>query len=163
METNFQALGQKLDIVELVLTSQINTLWVLICTCLIFLMQAGFMCLEAGIGRPKNTINIALKNITDLSVAVVSFWAVGFGLMFGDSVLGLFGSSYFFFTSDYGAYQVYFFYQSVFVATAVTIVSGPLAERTKFEGYIIISLIISIFVYPVVGHWGWDSLVISDC
>jgi Amt family ammonium transporter len=162
LATNTQALGQKLEIVELVLTSQINTLWVLICTCLIFLMQAGFMCLEAGIGRPKNTINIALKNITDLSVAVVSFWAIGFGLMFGDSVLGLFGSSYFFFTSDYGAYQVYFFYQSVFVATAVTIVSGPLAERTKFEGYIIIALIISIFVYPVVGHWGWDSLVISD-
>ena len=109
MATNTQALGQKLEIVELVLTSQINTLWVLICTCLIFLMQAGFMCLEAGIGRPKNTINIALKNITDLSVAVVSFWAVGFGLMFGDSVLGLFGSSYFFSHQIMGLIKFTFF------------------------------------------------------
>ena len=157
-----EELAQKLDTVQLILTSQIDTLWVLICTCLVFLMQGGFMCLEAGITRPKNSINIALKNITDMSVAITVFWMFGFGLMFGSSFYGIFGTEYFFFTSDYGAYQVYFLYQAVFVATATSIISGAIAERTKFEAYILIALITSGLVYPIVGHWGWASLVIAD-
>ena len=120
------------------------------------------MCLEAGITRPKNSINIALKNITDMSVAITVFWMFGFGLMFGSSFYGIFGTEYFFFTSDYGAYQVYFLYQAVFVATATSIISGAIAERTKFEAYILIALITSGLVYPIVGHWGWASLVIAD-
>ena len=157
-----EELAQKLDTVQLIFTSQIDTLWVLICTCLVFLMQGGFMCLEAGITRPKNSINIALKNITDMSVAVTVFWMFGFGLMFGSSFYGIFGTEFFFFTSDYGAYQVYFLYQAVFVATATSIISGAIAERTKFEAYILISLITSGLIYPIVGHWGWASLVIAD-
>ena len=157
-----EELAQKLDTVQLILTSQIDTLWVLICTCLVFLMQGGFMCLEAGITRPKNSINIALKNITDMSVAITVFWMFGFGLMFGSSFYGIFGTEYFFFTSDYGAYQVYFLYQAVFVATATSIISGAIAERAKFEAYILIALITSGLVYPIVGHWGWASLVIAD-
>jgi len=157
-----EELAQKLDTVQLIFTSQIDTLWVLICTCLVFLMQGGFMCLEAGITRPKNSINIALKNITDMSVAITVFWMFGFGLMFGSSFYGIFGTEYFFFTSDYGAYQVYFLYQAVFVATATSIISGAIAERTKFEAYILIALITSGLVYPIVGHWGWASLVIAD-
>ena len=102
------------------------------------------MCLEAGITRPKNSINIALKNITDMSVAITVFWMFGFGLMFGSSFYGIFGTEFFFFTSDYGAYQVYFLYQAVFVATATSIISGAIAERTKFEAYILISLITSV-------------------
>lgn len=120
------------------------------------------MCLEAGITRPKNSINIALKNITDLSVAVTVFWMFGFGLMFGESYNGFFGTEYFFFTSDYGAYKVYFLFQAVFVATATSIISGAIAERTKFEAYILIALITSGLVYPIVGHWGWASLVIQE-
>ncbi|NDB55134.1 ammonium transporter [archaeon] len=157
-----EELAQKLDTVQLIFTSQIDTLWVLICTCLVFLMQGGFMCLEAGITRPKNSINIALKNITDMSVAITVFWMFGFGLMFGSSFYGIFGTEYFFFTSDFGAYQVYFLYQAVFVATATSIISGAIAERTKFEAYILIALITSGLVYPIVGHWGWASLVIAD-
>ena len=157
-----EELAQKLDTVQLIFTSQIDTLWVLICTCLVFLMQGGFMCLEAGITRPKNSINIALKNITDMSVAITVFWMFGFGLMFGSSFYGIFGTEFFFFTSDYGAYQVYFLYQAVFVATATSIISGAIAERTKFEAYILISLITSGLIYPIVGHWGWASLVIAD-
>ena len=91
-----EELAQKLDTVQLIFTSQIDTLWVLICTCLVFLMQGGFMCLEAGITRPKNSINIALKNITDMSVAITVFWMFGFGLMFGSSFYGIFGTEYFF-------------------------------------------------------------------
>ena len=157
-----EELAQKLDTFQLIFTSQIDTLWVLICTCLVFLMQGGFMCLEAGITRPKNSINIALKNITDMSVAITVFWMFGFGLMFGSSFYGIFGTEFFFFTSDYGAYQVYFLYQAVFVATATSIISGAIAERTKFEAYILISLITSGLIYPIVGHWGWASLVIAD-
>ena len=157
-----EELAQKLVTFQLIFTSQIDTLWVLICTCLVFLMQGGFMCLEAGITRPKNSINIALKNITDMSVAITVFWMFGFGLMFGSSFYGIFGTEFFFFTSDYGAYQVYFLYQAVFVATATSIISGAIAERTKFEAYILISLITSGLIYPIVGHWGWASLVIAD-
>ena len=157
-----EELNDKLETIQLIFSSQIDTLWVLICTCLVFLMQGGFMCLEAGITRPKNSINIALKNITDLSVAVTVFWMFGFGLMFGTSYYGIFGTEYFFFTSDYGAYQVYFLYQAVFVATATSIISGAIAERTKFEAYVLIALITSGLVYPIVGHWGWASLVIQD-
>lgn len=157
-----EELNDKLETIQLIFTSQVDTLWVLICTCLVFLMQAGFMCLEAGITRPKNSINIALKNITDLSVAVTVFWMFGFGLMFGESYNGFFGTEYFFFTSDYGAYKVYFLFQAVFVATATSIISGAIAERTKFEAYILIALITSGLVYPIVGHWGWASLVIQE-
>jgi len=85
-----EELNDKLETIQLIFSSQVDTLWVLICTCLVFLMQGGFMCLEAGITRPKNSINIALKNITDLSVAVTVFWMFGFGLMFGESYNGFF-------------------------------------------------------------------------
>ena len=142
--------------------SQINTLWIISCTILIFLMQAGFMCLEVGLARLKNNVNVAIKNIVDFGLAAILFWSIGFGLMFGKSYEGLFGTDGFFFSSAYGPYQVYFVYQTMFVATAVTLVSGAITERVKFEGYLIITLIIAGIIYPITGHWAWNSEVLGD-
>ena len=83
---------------EAVLQANLDTFWLLICAILVFLMQAGFMCLESGLSRSKNSINVALKNITDFGIAVVTFWAFGFALMYGTSVMGLFGNKFYFFT-----------------------------------------------------------------
>ena len=92
------------------------------------------MCLEVGLARLKNNVNVAIKNIVDFGLAAILFWLIGFGLMFGKSYQGLFGTDGFFFSSSYGPYQVYFVYQTMFVATAVTLVSGAITERVKFEG-----------------------------
>jgi Amt family ammonium transporter len=118
-------------------------------------MQAGFMCLESGLSRNKNSINVALKNVTDFGIAVVVFWAFGFALMYGTSVSGLFGNKFFFFTTKVAGYQTYFVFQAMFVATAATIISGAVAERLKFFSYIIITFLASGFFYPIVGHWSW--------
>jgi Amt family ammonium transporter len=142
--------------ISAILQSNIDTLWLLICAILVFLMQAGFMCLESGLARKKNNINVALKNIADFGVSVGAYWAFGFALMFGMSVNGLFGSNFFFFTTNNAGYQAFFVFQTMFVATAATIISGAVAERLKFYSYIIITLITSGLIYPVVGHWVWS-------
>ncbi len=138
-----------------ILQSNLDILWLLICAILVFLMQAGFMCLESGLARKKNSINVALKNIADFGIAVVTFWAFGFGLMYGTSYFGLFGTKYFLFFSDIAEYQTYFVFQAMFAATAATIISGAVAERLKFFSYILITFIISGIIYPLVGHWVW--------
>jgi Amt family ammonium transporter len=140
---------------DAILQANLDTFWLLICAILVFLMQAGFMCLESGLSRNKNSINVALKNITDFGIAVVVFWAFGFALMYGTSVSGLFGNKFFFFTTKVAGYQTYFVFQAMFVATAATIISGAVAERLKFFSYIIITFLASGFFYPVVGHWSW--------
>ena len=140
---------------DAILQANLDTFWLLICAILVFLMQAGFMCLESGLSRSKNSINVALKNITDFGIAVVVFWAFGFALMYGTSVSGLFGTKFFFFTTKVAGYQTYFVFQAMFVATAATIISGAVAERLKFFSYIIITFLASGFFYPIVGHWSW--------
>jgi Amt family ammonium transporter len=140
---------------DAILQANLDTFWLLICAILVFLMQAGFMCLESGLSRSKNSINVALKNITDFGIAVVVFWAFGFALMYGTSVSGLFGNKFFFFTTKVAGYQTYFVFQAMFVATAATIISGAVAERLKFFSYIIITFFASGFFYPIVGHWSW--------
>ena len=140
---------------DAILQANLDTFWLLICAILVFLMQAGFMCLESGLSRSKNSINVALKNITDFGIAVVVFWAFGFALMYGTSVSGLFGTKFFFFTTKVAGYQTYFVFQAMFVATAATIISGAVAERLKFFSYIIITLLVSGLFYPIVGHWSW--------
>ena len=140
---------------DAILQANLDTFWLLICAILVFLMQAGFMCLESGLSRSKNSINVALKNITDFGIAVVVFWAFGFALMYGTSVSGLFGNKFFFFTTKVAGYQTYFVFQAMFVATAATIISGAVAERLKFFSYIIITFLASGFFYPIVGHWSW--------
>ncbi|MGD8251603.1 MAG: ammonium transporter [Desulfobacterales bacterium] len=139
-----------------------NFLWTLIAAALVFFMQAGFALVEAGFTRAKNAINILMKNLMDFSVGTLAFWAVGFGLMFGVSSTGLIGTSGFFlsdFTGEGTEWTLAFWmFQVVFCATAATIVSGAMAERTKFVGYLLYSAILSAIIYPIFGGWAWGSL-----
>ncbi len=136
---------------------QANTMWVLVAAALVFLMQAGFMCLEAGISEAKHSINVAIKNMTDFVIAVCGFWLVGFGLMFGLTESGWFGTSDFMISIQKPWDSAFFVFQAVFVGTAATITSGAIAGRTRFSAYVILSLIVSILVYPVAGHWSWGG------
>ncbi len=141
----------------------INVVWTLLAAFLVFFMQAGFALAEAGFTRAKNAGNIIMKNIMDLSVGSIAFFVIGFALMFGTSVSGLFGSSGFFLSSastktPEGLWiYVFWMFQAVFAATAATIVSGAMAERTKFKTYLLLSLIITAVIYPVSGHWIWGE------
>ncbi len=142
--------------------SFVDTLWVIDCAILVFIMQAGFMCMETGLSRHKNSINVALKNAADFGLAVVIFWLFGFGLMFGKSFNGYFGTDLFFFKTNQAEYMTYFVFQAMFVATAATIVSGAVAERMKFNGYLIITIIATGIIYPIVGHWAWSSSYLNN-
>jgi Amt family ammonium transporter len=141
----------------------IDTVWILLAAFLVFFMQAGFAMVEAGFTRAKNASNIMMKNLMDFSVGSLGYWAVGFGLMFGADKMGLFGSDGFFLSSadpstGDGLWQYAFWlFQAVFAATAATIVSGAMAERTKFSGYLIYSVVLSALIYPIVGHWIWGG------
>ena len=140
----------------------VDTLWVINCAILVFIMQAGFMCMESGLSRQKNSINVALKNAADFGVSVVIFWLFGFGLMFGKSFNGLFGTDLFFFAANISEYQTYFVFQAMFVATAATIISGAVAERLKFIGYLFITVLATGIIYPIVGHWAWSSSYLGE-
>ena len=142
--------------------SLVDTLWVINCAILVFIMQAGFMCMESGLSRQKNSINVALKNAADFGVSVVIFWIFGFGLMFGKSFNGLFGTDLFFFAINISEYQTYFVFQAMFVATAATIISGAVAERLKFIGYLVITVLATGIIYPIVGHWAWSSSYLGE-
>ncbi|MBT6227503.1 MAG: hypothetical protein HOI47_12715, partial [Candidatus Scalindua sp.] len=136
-----------------------DVFWVLICAGLVFLMQAGFTCLESGLTRSKNSINVAIKNITDFGISTILFWAFGFAMMFGESVNGWIGSTQFCLSLDDGSWtSTFFLFEIMFCATAVTIVSGATAERLRFRSYIIISIILSGMIYPVFGHWVWNGI-----
>ena len=140
----------------------VDTLWVIDCAILVFIMQAGFMCMETGLSRHKNSINVALKNAADFGVSVVIFWIFGFGLMFGSSYNGFFGTDLFFFQTSNAEYMTYFVFQAMFVATAATIISGAVAERMKFNGYLIVTILATGIIYPIVGHWAWSSSYLSN-
>lgn len=140
-----------------------NFVWTLVAACLVFFMQAGFALVEAGFTRAKNVINIMMKNLMDFSMGSLAYWAVGFGLMFGVSKTGFIGTSGFF-LSDYAPggdpwILAFWMFQVVFAATAATIVSGAMAERTKFSAYLIFSVVISALIYPIFGSWAWGGLL----
>ncbi|BCS97810.1 ammonium transporter [Desulfoluna limicola] len=137
----------------------LNMIWVLLAAGLVFFMQAGFMCLESGLTEAKNSINVAVKNLADFVIATLMFWFVGFGLMFGDTLWGLVGTSHLMVNADDPWRAVFFVFQAVFAGTAATITSGAVAGRIKFGGYLGISLVISALVYPVFGHWAWGGLL----
>ncbi|ONI39764.1 adenylate cyclase [Candidatus Epulonipiscium fishelsonii] len=140
--------------------SSIDTLWILIGAVLVFFMQAGFAMVESGFTRAKNAGNIIMKNLMDFAAGTLVFWFIGFGLMFGTSINGLVGTPDFFVQGDYsGTYptMAFLIFQTVFCATSATIVSGAMAERTKFSSYCIYSVILSGFIYPVSGHWIWGG------
>lgn len=138
-------------------TSWVNAIWLLLGTCLVFFMQAGFAMVETGFTRAKNAGNIIMKNLMDFAVGSVIFWFLGYSLMFGDSLGGLVGTPTFLDGWTENSNFVWIMFQTVFCATSATIVSGAMAERTKFSAYLIYSVCISAFVYPVVGHWIWGG------
>ncbi len=141
--------------------NNLNFVWTLVAAFLVFLMQAGFAMVETGLTRAKNATNIMMKNMMDFCIGSLAFWAVGFGLMFGVSN-GLFGTTDFFFSGATGDDQAwnyaFWMFQVVFCATAATIISGAVAERTKFSAYLIYSVFVSAIIYPVFGSWAWGSL-----
>ncbi|MFK8024870.1 MAG: ammonium transporter [Ilumatobacter sp.] len=138
--------------------TDIDHLWLLVCTALVLLMQGGFLLLEAGMTRAKNYINVAVKNLTDLGLAVALFWLVGYGLMFGTDLGGVVGTSLFGIdlTTATPDVTTMFLFQVVFAGTTVTIISGAIAERTSFPGYIGIVFAMAV-IYPVFGHWTWGG------
>jgi ammonium transporter, Amt family len=141
--------------------SGLDTVWVLMAAFLVFFMHAGFAMLEAGFTQAKNAVNIILKNFMGISTGMLAFFLVGFGLMFGAGNAFV-GSEYFALSGVEAAWGsiptgVFFFFQAVFAATAATIVSGAVAERTKFGAYVVFSMVLTALLYPVVGHWIWGG------
>ena len=150
-----------------ILRDDSNILWTCIAAFLVFFMQAGFALVEAGFTRAKNVCNIIMKNLMDVSIGSVIFWLFGFGLMFGASN-GYFGTNFFMFDgsseiaketgNSVGFNWAFLLFQTVFCATTATIVSGAVAERTKFTSYLLFSLIICGLIYPIFGSWAWGGL-----
>ncbi|MFP4332420.1 MAG: ammonium transporter [Campylobacterales bacterium] len=132
-------------------------LWIILCAFLIFLMQLGFSLIETGTVRSKNTINVAMKNLIDTVFGIIFFWLIGFGLMFGLSSNGIVGTNLFAMDGSNMQINSFFFFQSMFAATAVTIISGAVAERMKFNGYIVVAILVTSFIYPIFGHWVWND------
>lgn len=137
--------------------SDLDALWVVLCTFLVFMMQFGFALIEAGCVRSKNTINVAMKNMVDATFGFLFFWLIGFGLMFGADRYGLIGFSHFFIDGNDDAINIYFLFQAMFATTATTIISGAVAERMKFNAYVLVTILVVSFIYPVFGHWAWAS------
>jgi len=147
-------------VVEWALQSNLDIIWMIVAACMVFLMQAGFTLVETGLTRSKNAVNIIMKNVMDVSAGCLVFFAIGFALMFGPSAAGFVGTDGFF-LSGLGEDPwnwAFFVFQAVFAATAATIVSGAVAERTRFTGYLIFSILITGFIYPVFGSWAWGGL-----
>mgnify|MGYP002634370419 CR=1 FL=1 len=146
----------------------LDIVWVLFATALVFLMQAGFAMLEAGATRAKNAANIIMKNVMDVSIGSLVFWMVGFGFMFGANKSGWIGTSNFFLSdidpaTDSGMFDFAFFiFQTVFAATAATIISGAVSERTKFAAYLIYTVAVTAFIYPIFGSWVWGGGWLSE-
>lgn len=141
----------------------LDVVWVLLAAFLVFFMQAGFAMVEAGMTRAKNSANIVMKNLMDMSLGSLAFFLVGFGFMFGTDAGGWIGTDNFMLSdvepgTDDGYFQFAFFiFQTVFAATAATIVSGAISERTKFGAYMIYTVAVTAFIYPVFGHWVWNG------
>ena len=148
-----------------------DTLWVLVAAFLVFFMQAGFAMVESGFTRAKNAVNILMKNLMDFSMGSIAYWAIGFAIMFGagNAFMGTSGwfvpaESTAFGSLEWSSVPTYaaWLFQLVFAATAATIVSGAMAERTQFKSYLIYSVFITGLIYPIVGHWIWGGGWLSD-
>ena len=145
------------------LALSLDTVWMLLAAMLVFFMQPGFALVEAGFTRTKNTANILMKNLLDFMLGSILFWAIGFGIMFGAG--GFMGMPHFFNISFYDSQlpvEGFLIFQTVFCATAATIVSGAMAERTKFSMYLAYTVLISVLIYPVSGHWTWGGGWLMD-
>ncbi len=156
--------AQELEATVAELAAAIDIAWLLIAGILVLFMQAGFGLVESGFIRSKNVANILMKNTLDLSFGALGYWAIGWGLAYGTTEfidIRFFGGGSFFFTPESGADYAGFFFQFAFAATAATIVSGAVAERTKFGAYLIYTLVITAVIYPVVTHWLWGDGFLS--
>jgi Amt family ammonium transporter len=143
--------------------SNLDTVWLLVASFLVFFMQAGFALVEAGFVRARHVVNILMKNFFDLAMGSIAYWAIGFGLMFGAGN-SFFGTEWFFLNGLPEVYPgltvpgyAFFFFQFAFAATAATIASGAMAGRTEFRGYLAYSFIVTLLIYPIVGHWIWGG------
>lgn len=141
-----------------VMELNLNTIWLVMAAALVFFMQAGFALLESGMSRSKNAVNVMMKNYMDVCLGSLLFWLIGFGLMFGDNPSGFIGFSHFALTAaDAWDYSVLLF-QIMFAATAVTICSGAMAERTRYDAYLLAACGIIAIIYPIFGSWVWGGL-----
>ncbi len=142
--------------------NNINIVWTCVAAFLVFFMQAGFAAVEAGFTRAKNAVNIIMKNLMDFSIGTIAFFFIGFGLMFGESK-GFCGTSDFCISGSIGSPEdwnwTFLIFQTVFAGTAATIVSGAMAGRTQFKSYLIYSVFICAFIYPIFGSWAWGGLL----
>lgn len=134
-----------------------DMVWLATASALVFLMQAGFALLESGMARSKNALNVVMKNYMDVCFGSLIFWALGYGLMFGLNKSGWIGSDNFFLNSADGTTWGFMLFQMMFAATAATIASGAMAERTRYNSYLIGALVITGFIYPVFGSWVWNA------
>ena len=132
-------------------------LWMLIAGILVFFMQAGFTLVESGMTRSKNAVNIAMKNLLDIAVGSLTYWFVGYSLMYGDTTNG-----WFFWSGIMQGEGADLFFQTMFAATAATIVSGAIAGRTKYSTYIIFSIVMTAIIYPIAGGWEWNGGWLND-
>ena len=139
------------------INGDMGMLWMLIAGILVFLMQAGFTLVESGMTRAKNAVNIAMKNILDICVGSITFWLVGYSLMYGDTSNG-----WFFWSGLFQGEGADLFFQTMFAATTATIVSGAIAGRTKYTTYIIFSLAMTAVIYPISGGWEWNGGWLND-
>lgn len=140
------------------LAKNVDTLWVIIASALVFFMQAGFLLLESGLVRSKNSINVAIKNLLDYVVGTICFFLIGYGFMYGTSLEGWIGKDLFLLEGlSTGKEFAFFLFQVTFMGTAATIVSGAVAERIRFQAYLVCSIFVSILIYPVFGHWAWGG------
>ena len=139
--------------------SPVDLSWVIICAALILVMQVGFLCIEAGLTRTKNSINVAIKNLTDFGISILLYWTFGFAIMYGLTFHGWIGTTTFFVPigQDEAWRCTFFLFQVMFCGTAVTIVSGGVAERIRFSGYIVVASLVSGLIFPVFGHWAWGG------
>jgi len=135
----------------------IDVLWVLVCACLVMFMQAGFTCLESGMVRAKNSINVATKKLIGFCIAVAVYALFGFGLMYGSSLDGLLGTDHFLLLGAEPKTLAFFFFHAAFCATCTGIVSGAVAERMRFMAYALCALMLAAIIYPVTGHWSWGK------
>jgi len=140
----------------------LNSMWVLVASILVFLMHAGFSMVEVGFTQSKNAVNIIMKNFVTVAIGVTAYFAIGFAFMYGSDKFGLIGTDFFLLINKPESmggvmFESFFFFQAIFAATCVTIVSGAVAERTKFSAYIIFAIFAIVVIYPLIGHWVWGG------
>jgi Amt family ammonium transporter len=141
----------------------IDHMWILICACFIFFMQAGFVCYEVGFVQSKNVISVAMENMFSFVVASLSFYFIGFAIMYGQSLHGLLGTSHVLLSNLKNSYDyIFIFYEMMFAATSVTIFSGSMSERTKLSALVAAEVIVGTLIYPVFGHWVWGGVYIEQ-